>query len=476
MELRDREEAQAWVAAGLSLCRLATVKEAHATATPWLLEAVSETGRLPPPGIVIDLGRLFLGHPLRRALPLPGVDPELRAALRSYEDHVLGRLEASSQLDILIDAFASMGNEARARAIAVVVANLIERLGVQAVAVSPGVLRNVVGLTVQDIEASAAAALSPGEVTTAQLLDGYRQLTERSHRVSKLVTDADIFVVSNIDVLADLTQRLAISETLEVSELRRLALPRRIKARRRPKKQEVMTALSDEDHYPTGGFASIATSGTMENLVISELIYMEEPDETAPDSVDLFDLHYAEGELLYYTRDDSQFVRDHRAIGIALCPDLVKARIKDRDALHQRLIELLASLHCTVGRLAEWLSEQALHIAMFTIDERGRDVLSAERGLLEVLFSEEIERGLVSIGRHASLSDTLAGEIGDPRAYPEWLIASSRPLPKGDMLAREAMCRLALGKSLPEFAVGSADAVELASWDQATLELLHRLV
>ena len=94
-----------------------------------------------------------------------------------------------------------------------------------------------------------------------------------------------------------------------------------------------MTSLTDEDHYPTGGFSSIATTGTMENLVISELIYMEDPaDKDAAGGVDLFDLRYAEGELLYYTRDESQFVRDHRAVGFALSSDLTRARIKDRGA------------------------------------------------------------------------------------------------------------------------------------------------
>jgi len=129
VELRDRQQAQAWVAAGMSLSRLAPIEESATIAAAWLIEAVSETGRLPPAGVVLDLGKLFSGHPLRRSTPLPAA-PVLRAALRSYEDHVLGRIEASSKLDDVIDAFVGLNDEHRARAVGVLTASLMRRLNV----------------------------------------------------------------------------------------------------------------------------------------------------------------------------------------------------------------------------------------------------------------------------------------------------------------------------------------------------------
>ena len=95
--LRDSEEAQQILQQGLWLQRVQI--PAAATVRPalrWSLELVSSGQPLPPIGFVVDLGHAALGtdwesRENRDMPPLPGLPPGL---LRTYEDHVLGKLYA----------------------------------------------------------------------------------------------------------------------------------------------------------------------------------------------------------------------------------------------------------------------------------------------------------------------------------------------------------------------------------------------
>lgn len=58
------------------------------------------------------------------------------------------------------------------------------------------------------------------------------------------------------------------------------------------------TRVESAGTYPIGGIAELTTRGPLENLLPSELVYLE-PDE----SVDLFTVRYAENELLKFLRD-----------------------------------------------------------------------------------------------------------------------------------------------------------------------------
>src|SRR4029077_16166328 len=121
-------------------------------------------------------------------------------------------------------------------------------------------------------------------------------------------------------------------------------------------RMEVPTRILDEDTYPVGGFTSIATRGSIESLLHSQLAYME--DE--PERPDLFDIKFVRDELLYYSRDENQFLRRRRTFVFALAADLVSARCKGGDLPYQRGVLLLALLTVIVHKLAEWLSTDAL--------------------------------------------------------------------------------------------------------------------
>ena len=77
---------------------------------------------------------------------------------------------------------------------------------------------------------------------------------------------------------------------LEASERIGQTLPRHVRARRRDGSH--LTPLAEEDRYPTGGFAALTNAGSPENLVASELVYMDDGSD-----IDLFDVRFAEGEL-----------------------------------------------------------------------------------------------------------------------------------------------------------------------------------
>src|SRR5690349_22712781 len=94
--------------------------------------------------------------------------------------------------------------------------------------------------------------------------------------------------------------------------------------------------LEDDAAFPQGGFSSVSNVGSLENLVTSELVYMEDDA-----GLDLFDMRYVEGELLYYTRDESLVVRRRRRVTFALLPGLTEARVKDAGLRWQRGVLVL---------------------------------------------------------------------------------------------------------------------------------------
>src|SRR5688572_24903742 len=106
IELRDLDEARAFVTQGLWLQRLvAPVKENVAQALEWALAAAAGEQCLPAVGFVSDLGHALLsvavGQKLAAPLAVPGFPPGLA---RAYEDYVLGKIAADFSLERAADA------------------------------------------------------------------------------------------------------------------------------------------------------------------------------------------------------------------------------------------------------------------------------------------------------------------------------------------------------------------------------------
>lgn len=377
------------MAAGVCLVRVGGVGPNDVVAmTRQVLVAVSESGALPPVGVLGDVGKLVGGASLDFSFPLPVTRPEVGQAVRAYEDQFLGRLAQDSRIESIADAIAKLPRNMRDDAVALLASRILHRIAFEgSVSMSPGIVRRVTETPVEELLESGYATLREHGEVQALLAEGYRGLVHRARRTGALLAEADVFVLENLTVLSSLTQRLAIEQIVEVSDELLRHLPRRMKPKETKRAGRLPTHIEAEDRYPIGGFSSIATFGSLENLVTSELIYMDE----RPEDIDLFDMRYVEGELLYYTRDESVFIRSRRVVTFVFEPGLVRARFKDQGMRWQRLVVAMGLLSAAVQKLSAWLAEEGLFFRVAFVRTEGDSPLEAEKGLCQLLLREWIE-------------------------------------------------------------------------------------
>ena len=156
------------------------------------------------------------------------------------------------------------------------------------------------------------------------------------------------------------------------------------------------TRLVAEDSYPVGGFSSLANRGTIESLLQSQLIYMERDDRP-----DLFDIKFVRDELLYYARDENQFLRRHETFVFLVSPDIVSARVKDASLPYQRIVMALALMVTAVRTLVDWLSGEGLRFEVLFLDAQ-QPVLGDEMELVRMLLTDQIANGTAVVERIAA--------------------------------------------------------------------------
>jgi hypothetical protein len=469
-EALQREEASAFIAAGLCLTRVVPPgAEAAARAGPWIVATIAERLDIPPAGIVADIGALLLGASLQVSRSAAETDDHaLKAAIRRYEDAVLGRLAADGRLQSAGFAVARLPEEMHARAVGLLVAGVMARLDYDAaVAVPPGIVRQLTSRTPRQTAQRGFASLREDAVLRRRLTEGYLALVRCAQRARDLVGDADLFALENLTILGTLTQRLAASEVLRSQEAIHDAMPRRIPRRRRREGTSV-TKLEDESVYPVGGFAAISTMGSLENLVTSELIYMDPPPKPgeAIGDVDLFDMRYVEGELLYYTRDEGIFVRQRRLVILAVDPDLVRARVKDAGLPWQRVVVALGILVLVTKKLVELLGDEALSVRVVFLEERATAPLALEdeMALLSLLLREWREKGLVEVV--TSSWEEVAELAG---------AAARRSIVQVVRITTQTSAVAALDRRVA-FVDFPVDKAPLEAWSKRTTELLSSLL
>ena len=405
-ELRTAAELERWLELGLALRRIAPA-DAPGDASGDLADGAAEdddvrVGRaltacanelpaLPPPGVIADIATLLTGgRPAGADRFAGGPGSALAAAIRAYDDDVVARLVATPRFDDVVAAYAHTAAADRGAAVALIVAAICDRAGFTGVVVSPAALRRAIARLSPGGDHGGPAG--PDAATVADELAGaYHRLARGARQCRALVDDRDVFAVDHVAVLRDLGSRMTATHLTAAAAAITQRLPRRLPARRELRGAHA-TRLADDSLYPAGGFASItpggATTGNIENLVSSELAYMEDGEP-----VDLFSLRYIEGELLHYTRDDSEFRRHHHVIGIVLAADLDGARVVDRGLPWQRLILALGLAVAAIRWLAERLGEQALTVHLGFPPA----VLTEEREICSLLLEAEIARGAVVI-------------------------------------------------------------------------------
>lgn len=434
-EIRDPEEANAFLLAGACLARLGTTARNEQDLAPLARRVqalIIEAGALPPPGIVADVAHLLLGGTCVLSKNPPSPSPELNRAIHLYEDRFLARLAEDVRLPSAQDAIAKLSPESRDAAIAVFTARLLARIKYSgAAAVSAAVGRRAQTTSAREQlrrghELLAGRELGGGdqaaqsishEELSARLLRGYSSLIDAARRAPAFISEADIFLLESFASLGDLGRRVALEQALEAADQLSQTLPRRIKPSARAKRGIAATKIEDEDKYPIGGFSAIATSGSLENMVTSELIYMN--DTVDPEEIDLFDLRFVEGELLYFTRDESVFLRKHRDLIFVFEAGLAPARVRDSGAPWQRVIMALGALACIARRISDWLRGEDLRFrVVFAGAARG----GPEPALASLLLREWIDKGAAEV---VEISENDAEyyftfDLSLPMTFEEW--------------------------------------------------------
>lgn len=472
-ELRTQADVASWLAAGLCLRRV-TSEGDDAIVTASILACGTELAALPPPGVIADVALLFGGA--RPALdPPPAADEALRIALRAYDDDVLARLVQTARFDDALAAYAHLSAAHRPAAIALVVGALCDRARFTGVSVSSAALRRALARPHDELVAKGHDELRTG--AAARLADAYQRLARGARQSRALVDDREVFAIDHLEVLGSFARRLAADHIAAAAEALARTLPRRLPANRQQRGVHD-TQLADDHTYPAGGFTAITPGGSsanIENLVSSELVYMEDDG-----AVDLFTLRYVESELLFYTRDDSVFRRHRHLITFLLGADLDDARVKDPDVPWQRLVLGLGLLVAAI----RWLTDQLGHEALAIRLAFAPGTLAEERGLVALLLEGEITSGTVQLVEESPESAILVGAAAAHTAICDLVVVSLGPvpaLPKGQRALHLSLAAAAPATHEIAPARGAADAASdpgadtWTEWTEVAEDLLRWL-
>lgn len=382
--LADPEAARAWLSAGLDLCRVGPSGAASLPDAATLLPvATAELADLPPPGVLLDIARLFIDPRQQLSTSVP---EQLADVLRPYEDTVLGRLVTDPLRLAVADAIAGLPDALHTQGLVVLAERILERAGFTGGhPVHPGAVRELDRIADEDWQ---VRSMDPSPDALNLLRASYTDLIHGFQQIGRALHPTDVGVLEQLPVLTDRSDRLALSQVLSAAELLAVELPGRVRPSRR-RNGHVSTKLLDDSAYPVGGFSSISTRGSIENLVSSELALMEDDED-----VDLFDMRYTEGELLFYTRDENAFVRPRRRFVIDLSPHLVDARFRDATLPYQRMVLALGWTTALIRTLLRWLDRQDLVIRVL-LPAQG---LEDEVRLLTWALADGLHAGWVVLG------------------------------------------------------------------------------
>lgn len=397
----------------------------------WTLEVAGSGQPLPPVGLIADLGHraLRLDEGVKTTVKSDAVYGLSPALARMYEDYVIGKLFSDATFERAGDALRryAPGRE-QARGLAFLINQFHERAHLGGVLLSPNLIKTLLREGAETLLEEGRWQLQ-NDGPLPLLVEQYTALSAAARWLATLLGPEDVFELEHRTALDDLGQRVALRQILQAAKRLEDALPL-YRPKPRSGRQEVPTRVLDEDTYPVGGFSSLSTRGSVESLLHSQLAFMETDERP-----DLFDIKFLRDELLYYARDDNQFLRRRRTFVLALCADLVKARFKALHAPYQGIVLVLALIVVAVRKLTDWLSTDALTFEMVFVTAAEAEPLRDERKLLETLLRERITNGTVRLGSAAALEEvaTLCAERARRSlCYCLTMTSSSAPLQAPD--------------------------------------------
>lgn len=470
--IRNVDDIRRFLAQSAWLVRAVAPSPAYiGKALHWAYEMAAAGDPILPLGWIADVGHAALGieHApgAKSHVHVPNVESHL---LRRYEDDVLGKLLVDALFDRGGAALVRFAEHDRPKALAFLLEQVRRRAEIPGVAVNPAVLKTLAEQPVEALLGEGWTSLSTTGLDP-RVLRAYESLISQFRIAGDLLGAEDVFELERGTALLPFAQRLALRQVLATAAEFMRQLPQHRLAPP-PKRHEVPTHIVDEDAYPIGGYSSLSNRGSIESLLHSQLAYMERDERP-----DLFDIKFLRDELLYFSRDENQFLRRRHTVVIAFDPSLERARYKDVELPRQRIVLLTAVITALVQKLIEWLSHDALVFEFVWIEDPERPPLDEERKVLELIFAEEMVHGTV---RHRGLSAaalTSHCEAQATRSLARALILSTYDLelePAGVAIARIVVnqARPQLGWNTEPLALAEGETA-LDGWRTLLLDLLR---
>jgi hypothetical protein len=320
--------------------------------------------------------------------------------VQAYEDRLLARIPLDPPWDRAAAAVARYSAAERPKAIAFLLKQLAAHLQLGGAYLSLEALRRLQAATKQMTVSQMLDQYQFDEMSQI-MRDLYTDLIQSLRRVPLLLPWEDVAALEDRSALGGMAQFVALRQIRQMASLLDNATPSH-PVRVRSHRMNWVTRIRQEDRYPVGGFASITTRGSMESLLHSQLAYM---DEERPD---LFDIKYVRDELLYYSRDENNFIRNRRTYVFIINYDIVDLRFKDPELPCERIILLLSWIIVMIQRLTQYLTHDAVAFEIRVITESSpRQHVQALRSLdgpweeqrwLELLLKDWIHRGAATVG------------------------------------------------------------------------------
>ncbi len=348
-----------------------------------------------PLHLVHDLGLLLLrGREFRFASTrsLGRWSDATRAARLAYEDRVLGRWAIDPTVLDAHVAIAGMPALRRDAAVAHAVGLALSGPLLAAEDVARG---NPAHLRAWSNELSPALLDDP-ETLHERVSDEWREWADAQHAAcvkalppGRLFRPEDLWEIAHLPELPSESARLALRTILGLTS-RIGAVSPSVALSLRHKAREVPIEAEESDQYPAGGFDAISTRGAFENLVRSEVAYVGE-GSTERGGVDLFDVRFAENELLFYTRDESPLLDARRDLTVVLHRPS-EQRHKHPTLPAQTLVLTEALALALQGDLLRVFGPTGSRCAVVWLVERPSDaeVAEEERALLSLPLAAEV--------------------------------------------------------------------------------------
>jgi len=388
IEFRDPELARTWTLQ-TSLCGCSRDAEMVRIAIAVAYELASETRPILPVGMIADIIQFALVTDPKDKSQHHQLPPE---RMRAYEDHFLGKFYSDGSFERASVACVRYQGRDQTKALAYLIHRIQARGKLPAAQINPSVLRSLQRMAPQDLLREAQETLSESELDPG-IVEIYDNTCDAIRQVGELLGTEDITELELGTALGGFGQRVALRQIMRaVGDFEQL-LKRKPLVNDSNRRRLLATRLQDEDAYPVGGFTSISTKGTIESLLHSQLAFMEGEGAERPD---LFDIKFIRDELLYYARDENQFLRQRRSYIFVLDKSLAKARVKDPQQRYQRLIYGLATIVAMSRKLVEWLSEEGLRFEIVFLNQAEKE-LAAEQELLRLIFRDMVIQGLAGI-------------------------------------------------------------------------------